>query len=140
MRSERAVDDDIVHARILVLGLIPDVVAIAIRQAGVLCVSAILWQGIDIRTDRQARANGIVIDIVRMVPPGVIVIPVAVIGLARFLIVTAAGFLIAPAAGLLIVAPARILSATGLWKLVVYMAAAAARPLWKVVIDMGTAR
>ena len=132
MRSERAVDDDIVHARILVLGLIPDVVAIAIRQAGVLCVSAILWQGIDIRTDRQASANGIVIDIVRMVPPGVIVIPVAVIGLARFLIVTAAG--------LLIVAPARILSATGLWKLVVYMGAAAARPLWKVVIDMGTAR
>ena len=132
MRSERAVDDDIVHARILVLGLIPDVVAIAIRQAGVLCVSAILWQGIDIRTDRQARANGIVIDIVRMVPPGVIVIPVAVIGLARFLIVTAAGFLISPAA--------RSLSATGLWKLVVYMAAAAARPLWKVVIDMGTAR
>jgi len=85
-----------VHARILVLRLIPDVVAITIRQAGVLRVHAILWQGINVRADRQTRADGIVIDIVRMVPPSVIVIPVAGTCVAGFLIVAPPGLLPPP--------------------------------------------
>src|SRR6185369_10164454 len=122
-----AVHDNIVDAGILVLRLIPDIVAMAIRKAAILRIHTMRWQRVDVRSNCEPSRHASAIR--RPVPPVVIVIAVTVVSSTGPMVIAA---IAGPARKTIVDMSTAIASAGPV------IIASTAWPVMKAVINLGT--